>query len=36
MEIGFAINEVVEVKAPGIQVGHRGWVVRRFAYSHSL
>lgn len=36
MELGFAINEVVEVKAPGIQVGHRGWVVSRFAYSHSL
>lgn len=36
MELGFAINEVVEVKAPSIRLEYRGWVVSRFAYSRSL
>ncbi len=36
MELDFAINEVVEVKAPSIRLGHRGRVVNRFAHSRSL
>lgn len=36
MELDFAINEVVEVKAPSIRLGHRGWVVSRFVYSRFL
>ena len=36
MEPDFAINELVEVKACGIRLGHRGRVVNRFAGSRLL
>jgi len=31
MELDLAINDPVEVKTPGIRLGHRGMVVNRFA-----
>ena len=36
MEPDFAINDLVEVKAPGIRLKHRGRVVNRFARSRLL
>ena len=36
MELDIAINELVEVKAPGIRLGHSGQLVNRFAYSRPL
>ena len=32
----FVISELVEVKAPGIRLGHRGRVVNRFARNQLL
>jgi len=36
MELDLAINDPVEVKAPGIRLGHRGRVVNRFARTRPL
>ena len=36
MEPDLAINDPVEVKAPGIRLGHRGRVVNRFARTRLL
>ena len=36
MELDFAINELVDVKASGIRLGHRGRVVNRFALPRPL
>ena len=36
MELDFAISDLVEVKATGIRLGHRGWVVNRFARNRAL
>ncbi|MBA7706540.1 hypothetical protein ES703_115394 [subsurface metagenome] len=36
MEFDLAIKDLVEVKAPGIRLGHRGHVVNRFARTRPL
>ena len=36
MELDLAINELVEVKTPGIRLGHRGQIVNRFARTRPL
>jgi hypothetical protein len=36
MELDLAINELVEVKATGVRLGHRGWMVNRFARNRPL
>ena len=36
MELDLVINDPVEVKVPGIRLGHRGRVVNRFARARPL
>jgi len=36
VEVDFAINDPVEVKAPGVRLGHRGRVVNLFSRSRPL
>ena len=36
MELDLAINDTVEVKAPGIRLGHRGMVINRLGRARPL
>ena len=36
MELDLTAKELVEVKAPGVRLGHRGWVVDRFGHTRGL